>query len=65
MGGRLFWERKNKVWSPYLTIIVGFVMGYVIGTFHGDRRITLLLFVLGGVLSYYVLDKGILKDFTI
>jgi len=62
MAGRLVYERKNKLKAPYLLIVIGFVIGYVIGTFHGDRRITFLLFVFGAVLTYYTLDKGYLKD---
>jgi hypothetical protein len=62
MAGRLLYERKNKGRAPYLLIIIGFLMGYVIGTFYGDRRITFLLFVFGAVLSYYLFNKKILKD---
>ena len=62
MAGRLVFERKNKLKAPYLLIIIGFIIGYVIGTFYGDRRITFLLFVFGAVLTYYLLDKGYIKD---
>ncbi|MBD3163736.1 hypothetical protein GF323_00890 [Candidatus Woesearchaeota archaeon] len=62
MAGRLFYERKDKGRAPYMLIIIGFVMGYVIGTFHGDRRVTFLLFVIGAVLMYYLLDRKIIKD---
>jgi len=65
MSGRLMWERKEKFKAPYLLIVIGFVIGYVIGTFHGDRRITFLLFVFGAVLTYYLYDRGLLKDITI
>ncbi len=62
MAGRLFYERKNKGRAPYLLIIIGFIMGYVIGTFHGDRKISFLLFLFGAALSYYLFDKKIIKD---
>ncbi len=62
MAGRLIYERKNKLKAPYLLIVIGFIIGYVIGTFHGDRRITFLLFIFGAVLTYYLLDKKIIKD---
>ncbi len=65
MAGRLFYERKDKGRAPYLLIIIGFVMGYVIGTFHGDRRVTFLLFIFGAALSYYLFDRKIIKDIFI
>jgi len=62
MAGRLIYERKNKLRAPYMLIVIGFVIGYVIGTFYGDKRVTFLLFIFGAVLMYYFLDKGIIKD---
>ena len=65
MAGRLFYERKGKGRAPYLLIIIGFVMGYVIGTFHGDRRVSFLLFIVGTALAYYLFDRKIIKDIFI
>lgn len=62
MAGRLLYERKNKGRAPYLLIIIGFVMGYVIGTFHGSRQITFLLFIFGAAFGYYLFDKKIVRD---
>ena len=63
MAGRLFYERKDKGRAPYLLIVIGFIMGYVIGNFRfGDRRITFLLFLFGAALTYYLFDKKIIKD---
>jgi len=61
-AGRLIYERKNKIQFPYFMIIAGFVIGYLIGVYYGSRRIVILLFVIGAVLSYKVYDKKILKD---
>ena len=65
MAGRLLYERKNRGRAPYLLIIIGFVMGYVIGTFHGSRPVTFLLFVFGAAFSYYLFNKKIIKDLFI
>lgn len=63
MAGRLIYERKEKLRAPYLLIIIGFIMGYVIGNFrYGSRVIIVLLFVFGAALMYYLLDKKIIKD---
>jgi len=61
-AGRLIYERKNKIQFPYFMIIAGFVIGYLIGVYYGSRRIVILLFVIGAVLSYKVYDKKVLKD---
>ncbi|MBS3136678.1 hypothetical protein J4401_07030 [Candidatus Woesearchaeota archaeon] len=62
LAGRVFHHRRYKGRAPYTLLIVGFIMGFVIGTFRGERTISFLLFVLGGVFSYYLFDKKILKD---
>jgi len=61
-AGRLIYERKNKMQFPYIVIIAGFVIGYLIGIYYGSRRIAIVLFVIGAVLSYKLYDKKILKD---
>ena len=61
-AGRLVYERKNKIQLPYLMIIAGFVIGYLIGVYYGSRRIAIALFVIGAILSYQLYDKKILKD---
>ena len=61
-AGRLIYERKNKIQFPYFMVIAGFVIGYLIGVYYGSRRIAIILFVLGAILSYKLYDKKILKD---
>ena len=61
-AGRLIYERKNKIQFPYLMVIAGFAIGYVMGVYYGSRKIVILLFVIGAVLSYKLYDKKILKD---
>ena len=61
-AGRLIYERKTKIQFPYLMVIAGFVIGYVIGVYYGSRKIVILLFVIGAILSYKLYDKKILKD---
>ena len=61
-AGRLIYGAKDKLPFPYLIIIGGFLMGYIIGAYYGSRIISVALFVLGAVLSYRSYDKGILKD---
>ncbi len=61
-AGRLIYERKHKIQFPYLIIIAGFVIGYIVGVYYGDRKLVVLLFVIGAIISYWMYDKKILKD---
>lgn len=62
MGGRLMYERKKKLQFPYYLMIVGFLIGYLLGAYYGNRNVMILLFVIGGFLSYCLHDSGIIKD---
>lgn len=61
-AGRLIYERKRMIQLPYFLIIAGFVIGYLIGAYYGSRRMIIILFVIGAVLSYKMYDKKILRD---
>ena len=61
-AGRLIYERKNKIKFPYIMIVLGFALGYLIGVYYGSRKISIILFVIGAVLSYWLYDKKILRD---
>src|SRR3989338_2071422 len=61
-AGRLIYERKHRIQLPYFLIIAGFVIGYLIGAYYGSRRMIIILFVLGAVLSYRLYNMKILKD---
>jgi hypothetical protein len=61
-AGRLMYERRNNIQLPYFLIIVGFVIGYLIGVYYGNRGLMIILFVLGSIIGYKLYDKKILKD---
>ena len=62
MGGRLMYERKNKLQFPYYLMIVGFLIGYLLGAYYGNRNVMILLFVIGAFVSYYLHESGIIRD---
>ena len=62
IAGRLLYDRKHKMTFPYYIIIVGFLIGYLLGTYYGSRKIVIILFVLGALFSYHLCNKGYLKD---
>ena len=62
IAGRLIYEVKDGIKLPYLIIIAGFVLGYLIGVYYGSRTIVIALFVISSILTYKLYEKGILKD---
>ena len=62
IGGRLLYDRKKKLTFPYYIIIIGFIIGYVIGTYYGSRKVVIILFVLGLLFSYHLHNKGYIRD---
>tara|TARA_B100001971_G_scaffold42872_1_gene37826 strand:- start:94 stop:426 length:333 start_codon:yes stop_codon:yes gene_type:complete len=62
IGGRLLYERKKKLIFPYYIILAGFMIGYVIGTYYGSRKVVIILFVLGILFSYHLYNKGYVRD---
>ena len=64
IGGRLLYERKKKLTFPYYIIITGFLIGFVLGSRYGSRKVVIVLFVLGILLSYHLHNKGYIKDIT-
>ncbi|MBL7055084.1 hypothetical protein ISS05_04975 [Candidatus Woesearchaeota archaeon] len=61
-AGRLLYFRKKKLKVAYYIVIAGFLIGYLLGSYYGNRKIIIVLFFIGAVLSYYMFDKNVLKD---
>jgi len=62
MAGRVLYWRQKKFLAAYNIVIIGFLIGYLIGTYYGNRKIIVILFALGAFLSYYLYDKKVLRD---
>lgn len=62
MAGRLIFERKHKMKFPYFLMIIGFLIGYLMGTKYGEKSVILILFFIGGILGFYLRDKEFFKD---
>jgi len=55
LAGRLFYVRRYKEpIFPFILIILGFLFGYLLGTFWGSRLIVVILFLSGFGISYYL-----------
>ncbi|MEK6984305.1 MAG: hypothetical protein AABX33_07060 [Nanoarchaeota archaeon] len=62
IAGRLIYERKRKIKLPYIMIIAGFLIGYLIGVYYGNVWIIIILFIIGGILSFRLYNNKILRD---
>ena len=60
MGGRIWFRIKLKRKVPWSIILMGFLVGFMIGSRYGDRRMIVLFYIFGIVLSYYLHEKGII-----
>jgi len=64
MGGRFIAKRhKRQPLFPYFLIIIGFLFGYILGAlvFEINKKVLVLLFVIGGIISFYIHKKGYIK----
>ena len=62
MAGHLWFEKLgHQHIFPYFLIIVGFLFGYLVGSFDANRKILLILFIVSWIFSYLIHKKGIVK----
>lgn len=61
MLGRLLWRFRKNLKGSVLTIILGFLAGFILFMQSADRKVIIALFVLGLVVSFYVHDRNIIR----
>ena|SRR3989338_2944427 len=62
MSGRIWYEQRDNFKSPFFLIVMGFLIGYLIGTRYGNWIILVILFILGGIASYYLHKNKIIHS---
>jgi len=64
LAGRILYiKRFKEPIFPFILMVVGFLFGYVLGSFGASRSWTVVFFLLGIVVSYYLHMKKILVIF--
>ena len=64
LAARLYFSQRYKQpILPSVLIILGFLVGYVAGSFWVSRFWTVIFFLCGFFLSYYMHVKGIIESF--
>ena len=62
MAGRTIFKKKGRQpLFPFFLIIVGFLLGYMLGSFEFSKKIITFLFILGTIISYYIHKKEYIK----
>ena len=59
--GRLTWRWRKNLKGSGITIVLGFLIGFLLGVQHADRKIIVALFVLGVAVSFYVHERGYIR----
>ena len=63
MFGRWWYRYKTKeVRLPIIIICAGFLIGFLLGSFYGDKRILIILFIVGIIGSYHLHDKKYIRS---
>lgn len=69
--GRFWWRRKASTRVPWFMVMLGFLIGFLLGTYfielfikppYGHKGIITILFIGSIVLSYYLHEKKIIKS---
>lgn len=64
LAGRIcFIERYKQPIFPFILIVLGFLAGYVAGSFWVSRFWIVIFFSLGGFISYHLHRKGMVVTF--
>jgi uncharacterized membrane protein len=58
MAGRLLYGRRKTTKFTHYLIVVGFLVGYLIGSYAYNKKLIAAVFILSAVLSYYLHHKG-------
>jgi|GEM_PF-1368671 len=59
--GRLTWRWRKNLKGSGITIVLGFLVGFLLGLQHADRKVIIVLFALGIAVSFYVHDRNIIR----
>lgn len=63
MLGRWWVRYKTKgVRLPIIIITLGFLIGFLLGSFYGDKRVMIIFFLIGIITTYYLHTKGYLRS---
>jgi len=60
--GRWWFRFRKKLKVPAAVITIGALLGITLGAVYGDRRVVILLFIIGFAASYYLHERKIIHS---
>jgi 4-hydroxybenzoate polyprenyltransferase len=63
MAGRLFYGRKRTTKFTHYLIVVGFLVGYLIGSYAYSKIVIAIIFIGASIVSYYLHSKGYMEKY--
>jgi uncharacterized membrane protein len=63
MAGRLFYARKKTTKFTHYLIVVGFLVGYLIGSYAYSKTAIAIIFIASSTFSYYMHSKGYVEKY--
>ncbi len=64
LGGKLWWRTRHNLRFSWAIVLIGFIIGYLLGSPRGKWWIMLIIFFAGMASVYYLHDKKIIKSFS-
>ncbi len=62
IAGRLCWEEEViQPMTPIYLVIIGFLIGYVLGSFSGSRIFVIIVFLIASMGSHHFHKKGLIN----
>ena len=60
-GRAIFKKLGRQPVFPFFLIIIGFLVGYLLGSFTFNKKLIIFMFILGALISYYIHKKGYIR----
>lgn len=57
ISGRLVYKLKRNITLPFYIIILGFLLGYVLGSYYGNKKLIVAFFLVANIVSFFLYDK--------
>ncbi len=54
ISGRMWYVNRKNLKFPLFLVTIGFLIGFMVGSFYGDSRIIFASFLIANILSYYL-----------
>lgn len=62
LGGRIWYTVKIDTKLAWSIILTGFLIGFVLGSYYGDKWVIILSYAGGFLLGYYLHKEGYIKS---